>query len=150
MHDIDKLVRQRAHMVLLAALAMLLWQGSWIAADLLEGQGSILETAAIVATVAGSLAWAAWTIAFVVIGRRIQRSPDCAAVDDEQARLHRLIAFRGGYFVLGVATLLLIPAVSNFGLDALYGIRGVALVGLVAPMIIFGRLELANEPGDEE
>lgn len=150
MHDIDALVRQRGKMMLLAACALALWQFGWIAADALEDRGGPLEATAIVATVLGSVAWAAWSIGFAVLGRRVQRSPDCSALDDERSRLHRLIAFRGGYFALGGATLLLIPAVSNLGVDALYGIRFVATIGLVVPMILFGRLELAADAGGAE
>ncbi len=134
-------------MALYAAIAFGLWQFSWIGKDALAATDGWLKTAFEIAYIAGSIGWALWALLFWKLGNDIKKVGSTSAFNDELTLQNRLKAFRTGYFVLILGLTALIPAVNNFGLNAVYGLRLIATLGIIIPFILFALAEIKDDKG---
>jgi len=147
MNIVDKLVIKRAHMALYAALAFGLWQFSWIGKDLFQNSPGNIKTFFEISYILGSAGWAIWAFWFWKLDRSIRKSGVCLALNDELTNHNRLNAFKSGYFLLIFGLIVLIPAVNNFSVNPIYGIRAVATLGIIIPFILFALSEIKDDQG---
>lgn len=149
MNTIDQLIQKRANLMIYAALAFSLWQFSWIGKDYFNTSDNLYKTIFDVSYLLGSIAWALWTFWFWKLGNQIKKTAQPSAFNDELTLQNRLKAWKTGYFVLVGGITLLIPAVVNFHLEPVYGLRSVATLGIITPFIVFARAEKKNDAGAE-
>jgi len=147
MNLVDKLVIQRAHMALYAALAFGLWQFAWIGKDVFQYSQGMIKTFFGICYIAGSIGWAIWAFWFWKLGQTIKKSGVYSALNDELTHQNQLRAFKNGYVVLILGLLGLIPAVNNLGMNPVYGIRGVITLGIIIPFIFFAISEIKDDQG---
>tara|TARA_R110000868_G_C10938740_1_gene766899 strand:- start:341 stop:799 length:459 start_codon:yes stop_codon:yes gene_type:complete len=144
MSDISKLVRQRNRLLALAAISFLLWQGAWLAQDLVhdqawggEPQNSLID----VVMVVGSIGWVVWGALYYVLAVRIQKSNSGPVIEDELFKHRRDQALTIGYKVVVVALggFMLAGLYADF--SAAIAIRAVLILAVFTPLASFVLLD---------
>ncbi|MFT5198406.1 MAG: hypothetical protein ACI87O_001063 [Planctomycetota bacterium] len=143
MDELDQLLKRRAQILIIAALGFAAWQGSLLAADLLEAGTSAFVTASIGVSL-GALVFAGAMVAFQIFGRKVSKLKACSVIDDELTRQNRYKAFAYGWiYTLAVVSL-------GLGVETIWpgtafiSQRIALIVSVSVPMVAFGRMELKN------
>lgn len=146
MDEMDKLIKQRAHMLIFAGLAFALWQGFFLMADL-TARGSQLNQVAAFGTTVGALLWAAAMVGFIIFWRKVAAEKTNSSLEDELVQRNRIQAFANGFFLLIAAVFLGNGAETLWPGNAAAALRIAQIIGVTVPMIMFARLELKDLKG---
>lgn len=133
--DIARLMRMRDRVLLASALGFLLWQGGWLATDLLPAGG--MRSAAIGATMAGALAWGIATVALVRYFGRVRKARAEAELNDELARYRQDRAFVIAYWVVAGTISLMLGLEGFFDIDPAVLLRSLIILAVVTPLTAF-------------
>ncbi len=147
MKDVDKLVHQRANVLLFSAFAFGLWQFSWILQDMLKSSGGLYFQIAGWSTVVGALTWVIASYFFSKYSKQVKQAQACDALNDELSQRNRSKAFIFGYFIVFGLIWLLIPATDFWDFEIKFAVRAIATTSIILPLVYFAYLELKNDEG---
>lgn len=145
MDPITRLLGTRNRIIAASALTFLLWQGGLLAGGLLPDATRLANAAALI----GGIAWAASTAFLLVYMRRVARARAQDTLSDERIRHVQTRAFATSYWLLGAALAVLLGLSGFVALDATAVVRGLLILAVVAPMMIFLWLDRSGEGEDE-
>ena len=133
--NIARLLRMRDRVILASAIGFLVWQGGWLATDLVPvGQPM---TIAVIVTMAGGLAWAAATLALFVYYRQVRLARAETELNDELARYRQDRAFLIGYWILVAALAGLLGVEGFVDIDTGVLLRTLIILAVIAPLTAF-------------
>ena len=142
--DIARLLRMRDRVILASAIGFVVWQGGWLATDLVAPGPPM--TMAVIVTLAGGLAWLAATLALLAYYRQVRQARAETELNDELARYRQDRAFLIGYWILAGALAGLLGIESFIEIDAGVLLRTLVILAVVAPLTAF--LWLDRDAGD--
>jgi len=138
---VDELVVFRARMLLFAAFSMALWQGGWLATDIVQ-KSSVYAMIFTIITITGAICWLITTALFLKFNREMKTLNACDALHDELTQQNRNLSIFKSYFCLLGLIWLSIPLMNWWHWDSFFVLRGVAMIALVMPMLFFAIAEL--------
>jgi hypothetical protein len=144
MSDISKLVRQRNRLLALATISFLLWQGAWLAQDLVQDQswgGEPQDSLIDMVMVLGSIGWVVWGALYYVLAARIRKSNSAPVIEDELFKHRRDQALATGYkgVVIALGGFMLASLFADF--SAAIAIRAVLILAISTPLATFVLLD---------
>lgn len=142
--NIARLLRMRDRVILASAIGFLVWQGGWLATDLVAAGRPMMI--AVIVSAAGGLAWAAATLALFVYYRQVRRAQAETELNDELARYRQDRAFLIGYWILVTALAGLLGLEGFVEIDPGVLLRTLIILAVVAPLTAF--LWLDRDAGD--
>lgn len=134
-HGVERLLRMRDRVLVASAAGFLVWQGGWLATDLLPR--GMLMSAAIAGTVAGAVIWAAATVALALYYRRVRKARAGAELNDELARHRQDRAFLVGYWVVAAAIAGLLGLSGFVEIEDAVLLRFLVILAVVTPLTAF-------------
>ena len=133
--DIARLLRMRDRVILASAIGFLVWQGGWLATDLVPAGPPM--TLAVIVSAAGGLAWVAATIALLLYYRQVRQARAEAELNDELACYRQNRAFLIGYWILAGALAGLLGIEAFIEIDSGVLLRSLVILAVVAPLTAF-------------
>ncbi|MFT5233079.1 MAG: hypothetical protein ACI9UK_001683 [Candidatus Krumholzibacteriia bacterium] len=149
MNETDRLIQMRIRAMVYAAIAFGIWQLSWLATDILEPQGGTRLKIAQITTTLGALAWVAASFFYARFNSQVKKASACGPLNDELTCHNRAQSFGLGYAITMIGIMLLIAAASIIEGYTIYGLKLIAITGVIVPILTFARLEHNNDLGAE-
>lgn len=133
--DIARLLKMRDRVILASLIGFLVWQGGWLATDLVAAGRPM--SIAVAVSAAGGLAWAAATLALFIYYRRVRHARAETEMNDELARYRQDRAFLIGYWILAAALAGLLGVEGFVDIDPGVLLRTLVILAVAAPLTAF-------------
>jgi hypothetical protein len=140
---IARLLRLRDRVIWVSAIGFLVWQGGWLATDLVTA--GLPMMIARFASAAGGVLWAAATLALFLYYRQVKKARAGAELNDELARYRQDRAFLAGYWILLAALAGLLGLEGFVAIDPGVLLRTLVILAVVAPLTVFLWLDRDGE-----